>query len=125
MDDVESLSVTVESESVEFVPDIAHLDEASKSLAAMLNKGHEGTVYFGVDDNGKIIGLEVDSGTIEGIRGFFTGIIAPFPVLDIDLRVNKSGNRYIVLSAKGNVVPYSCDGRYYIRRGNENEMQSL
>ncbi len=120
MDDVESLSVTVESESVEFVPDISHLDEASKSLAAMLNKGHEGTVYFGVDDNGKIIGLEVDSGTIEGIRGFFSGIIAPSPELDIDLRVNKSGNRYIVLSAKGNVVPYSCDGRYYIRRGNEN-----
>ncbi|MBO7352350.1 MAG: putative DNA binding domain-containing protein, partial [Candidatus Methanomethylophilaceae archaeon] len=68
MDNIESLEVSAEGECVEFVTDVSNLDEASKSLAAMLNKGHEGTVYFGVDDTGKIIGLEVDSGTLEGIR---------------------------------------------------------
>jgi len=120
MDAAESLEVTTENESVEFVTDIAHLDDAAKSLSAMLNKGHEGTVYFGVDDSGKITGLEVDEGTMDGIRGFFSGIIVPVADFNIELRVNQSGKRYIVVAAKGNIVPYSCDGRYYLRRGNEN-----
>lgn len=48
-----------ESETVEFKKTTAQLKEGVISLCAMLNKHGEGTVYFGVKDDGSIAGQDV------------------------------------------------------------------
>lgn len=46
----------IETEMLEFEKSTSELDKAIISLAAMLNKHGEGTVYFGVKPNGELIG---------------------------------------------------------------------
>ena len=48
-----------ESETVEFKDSLAQLDKGLKSLTAMLNKSGYGEVYFGVEDDGNVIGFMV------------------------------------------------------------------
>ncbi|PIU72197.1 hypothetical protein COS79_04190 [Candidatus Woesearchaeota archaeon CG06_land_8_20_14_3_00_33_13] len=56
-----------ESQTVELKESLSQLDDALKSVCAFLNhKG--GTVYFGVDDKGMIIGLEVSDKTFNSKR---------------------------------------------------------
>jgi len=45
-----------ESETIEFKKSTAELKAAVVSIAAMLNKHSRGEVYFGIDDDGKILG---------------------------------------------------------------------
>ena len=46
-----------ENEKQEFKAGLGQLDKGLKSLSAMLNRGSEGTVFFGVDDDGTVKGL--------------------------------------------------------------------
>ena len=48
-----------ENEKQEFKAGLGQLDKGLKSLSAMLNRGSEGTVFFGVDDDGTVKGLEI------------------------------------------------------------------
>ena len=61
------------TETVEFKSTLAELDKGIVSLTAMLNKSGTGTVYFGVRNDGEILGLD---GTIgqETIRKIGTRI---------------------------------------------------
>ncbi len=49
-----------ESEIVELKTSTSELKEAIISLGAMLNKHSKGTVYFGIDDDGKVLGQQVN-----------------------------------------------------------------
>ena len=46
----------IENEYQEFKESLAQLDKAIKSLTAMVNKNGRGTIYFGVNDNGDVVG---------------------------------------------------------------------
>ena len=60
-----------ESETVEFKESLSQLKEGLISLTAMLNKSGQGTVYFGVNDDGEHIGLkDVGKKTIHDISGY-------------------------------------------------------
>ena len=48
-----------ENEKQEFKLGLGQLDKRLKSLSAMLNRGEEGTVYYGVDDDGNVQGLDI------------------------------------------------------------------
>lgn len=50
------MNLGIESEKLEFKKGTGELEEGVISLAAMLNKHGDGTVYFGVKNNGEIIG---------------------------------------------------------------------
>ncbi len=50
------VNIGTENEKVEFKKSTSELIEGVISLAAMLNKHGEGTVYFGVKNNGDVIG---------------------------------------------------------------------
>jgi ATP-dependent DNA helicase RecG len=56
-----------ESEIVEFKKSTSSIKEGLMSLAAMLNKYHQGTVYFGIDNNGGIIGQIISDGTLKSV----------------------------------------------------------
>ena len=110
-----------ETETVEFKSTLAELDKGIVSLTAMLNKSGTGTVYFGVRNDGEILGLD---GTIgqETIRKIGTRIaesVRPAVVPKIYFEEH-GGKTIIVVELSGRNKPYSASGEYRIRIGSEN-----
>lgn len=52
-----------ENETLEFKESIAEFEKACRAIVAMLNKSGSGTIYFGVKDNGDIIGHNIGRDT--------------------------------------------------------------
>lgn len=103
-----------ENEHQEFKESLSQLDKGLKSISAMLNKHGEATVYFGVKDNGDICGLTVGKNTLMDIRNRIRDKIEPRIYPEIK-ELQDDGKNYIRVTAKGKDIPYSADGRYYIR----------
>lgn len=57
-----------ESEFVEFKKSTGEHKEALQAISAMLNKHGRGDLYFGVRDNGDVIGQMVSDSTVKQIR---------------------------------------------------------
>ena len=103
-----------ESETVEFKKTTAQLKEGIISLCAMLNKHGEGTVYFGVKDDGSITGQDVGKKTTSDISHEIRTNLKPLPDISIDIH-SINGKTIIAVQAKGTDTPYSAYGRYYTR----------
>ena len=116
------LNVHYEDEKQEFKTSLGELDKGIDSLAAMLNKHCKGTIFFGVDNKGEIVGLNGQFGeeTIKKISSRIQEILKPtiIPEITFDFIDNK---KIIKLSAQGNNRPYSSRGNYLIRVGSENK----
>lgn len=110
-----------EDEHQEFKSGLGQLDKGLKSLSAMLNRNGEGTVYFGVDDDGKVKGLEIGKRTLLDIRSRAAELIDPRIILNISTEKDEAGYFYIKIHAEGTDIPYSCDGRYYLRTAASDE----
>ena len=113
-----------ENEFVEFKESLSQLDEDLKSITAMLNKHGEGTVYFGVSDNGEVCGLDIGKDTLMDIRNRIRDKIDPGIYADIKDYTDETAKKYIKVSAKGTDIPYSYDGRYYVRNVSADEQAS-
>ncbi len=110
----------IEDESQEFKESLAQLDKGLKSLTAMLNRHGEGTLYLGVDDSGNLCGLTPGKDTLMEIRNKMRDKIAPRVYPDIQL-LSDAGKNYIRVTVRGSDIPYSFDGRYYIRNVSADE----
>lgn len=87
----------------------------------MLNKSGEGTVYFGVRDDGELLGLKsVGSKTTRDISQMISDGIHPKIIPSISL-TSIENVQYIVVTAKGNDLPYSFNGEYRIRSADEDK----
>ncbi len=56
-----------ESETMELKKSTAELKEAVISIVAMLNKHGQGEVYFGISDDGKVVGQDIGRMTIKEV----------------------------------------------------------
>ena len=119
------MNLGIENESVEFKESLTQLDKGLKSLTAMLNKNGTGTVYFGVNDNGDVIGgLTIGKNTKEGIRNKINNLIDPKIIYEIETLISDDNKTYLKIKAEGSDLPYSYDGRYYIRNVSSDEKVS-
>ncbi len=118
------MNIGKESETVEFEESLARLDEGILSLTAMLNRSNAGTVYFGIDGNGDVAGMDIADSALEKIRNAVRDDVRPHVLVDVRIMESDDGKRYIAMSSSGYDVPYSCDGRYFIRHGASNESAS-
>lgn len=116
-----SMNVGRECETMEFKESISQLDKGLRSLSAMLNRRNHGTVYFGVDDSGNVIGMDIGRDTLESIRNLARSRIQPQILPEVTVHDTDDGRRFIVLQASGYDTPYSYDGRYYIRNVSSDE----
>ena len=66
-----------ENGTTEFKESLGQLDKGIRSLSAMLNRHRGGTVYFGVDDDGNVIGLDVGNSSLETVRNAVRSLIKP------------------------------------------------
>lgn len=118
------MNLGVENEYQEFKEGLGQLDKGLKSLTAMLNKNRQATLYFGVDDNGNVRGISVGKDTLMDIRGRIRDKIEPRVYADIQELTTDDGRKYIKVTASGADIPYSFDGRYYLRNVSADEQAS-
>jgi predicted HTH transcriptional regulator len=111
-----------ESELQEFKASLSEMDKGIVSLTAMLNKNGKGKIYFGVADDGEILGLRGTLGkeTIKKIGTRIAESVRPTLVPRIYFE-EYGAETVIVLEAEGYNKPYSASGEYRIRVGSENK----
>ena len=118
------MNLGIESEKIEFKKSTSELIEGVISLSAMLNKHGEGIVYFGVKNNGDIIGQkDLNENTMRDVSRKIAEGIKPqiIPTIALELIGNK---KIIKVSVKGNNIPYSAFGKYYSRSFDEDRQIS-
>ena len=113
-----------ENEYQEIKESLSQLDKGLKSITSMLNKHGQATVYYGVDDNGNVCGLTVGKNTLMDIRNRIRDKIEPRIYADIQELTDSEGRQYIRVTANGLDIPYSFDGRYYLRNVSADEQAS-
>lgn len=114
------MNLGIETEFIEFKTSTSQLSKALESLSSMLNKHGEGEIYFGVLDNGDVVGQDVGNKTLKNISDSITTRIRPTVIPEIS--VQKIDEKSIIkVRVVGNNKPYSADGKYFIRSGNENK----
>lgn len=114
------MNLGIETEYIEFKISTSQTARAIEALAAMLNKHGEGEVYFGVADNGDVIGQDIGNKTIKDVSDAVLTRIKPTVIPDISLETYDDRS-VIKVRVSGNNKPYSADGRYLIRSGSENK----
>ena len=118
------MNLGTENEYQEFKEGLGQLDKGLRSITSMLNKHGDAVVYFGVNDNGDVCGLSVGKNTLMDIRNRIRDKIEPRIYPDIQERTADDGKKYIIVTASGSDIPYSFDGRYYLRNVSADERAS-
>lgn len=104
-----------ESEELELKKSLSQLKEGIISLDSMLNKSSKGRVIFGINDDGKIIGISISSKTKRDIAHEIQNNLKPLPNI-VNIEEKKVEDKSIIeVYAEGDDTPYSAYGRFYIR----------
>ncbi|MEA1962718.1 MAG: ATP-binding protein [Patescibacteria group bacterium] len=112
-----------ESENLELKKSTSELKEAIIAIAAILNKHQKGKLYFGIKNNGDVVGQEVSEQTIRNISKSISSHIEPKIYPKINKAVINKKN-CIKIEFYGDEIPYYAKGRAYIRVGDENKQLS-
>lgn len=116
LDIVKDVIAGAEGGTVEFKETTGQLERGMETLCAFLN-GAGGTVLFGVNDKGKIIGQEVSDKTKRDIAEAIRRI-EPFATIAVSyIEIPDTGKSVIALSAEEQhyMRPFSYKGRAYQR----------
>ena len=114
----------MESETLEFKKSTSELTDGIISLSSMLNKHGEGTLYFGIKNDGSVIGQKnINESTLRDISRKIAEGIKPqvIPEISMELVDNKT---IIKVCVKGNANVYSAFDKYYIRSFDEDKKVS-
>ena len=112
-----------ESENVEFKKSTAELKEAVISMCAILNKHGQGELYFGIKNNGEIIGQDVTDQTLRKVSQAISSHLEPkiFPTIQ---KMILSGKEIVKIIFSGMDKPYLAHGRPYMRVADEDRQLS-
>ena len=114
----------LENEVIEFKKTTGELKEGIISIVAILNKHQSGKLYFGIKDNGEIIGQEVSSKTIREVSRAISENIEPriYPIVN---KIKLDEKECILVEFEGEDIPYLAFGRAYMRVGDEDRQLSM
>ena len=114
----------LENEVIEFKKTTGELKEGIISIVSILNKHQGGKLYFGIKDNGEIIGQDVSSKTIREVSKSISENIEPkiYPVVN---KVKLNDKDCILVEFEGDDIPYLAFGRAYMRVGDEDRQLSM
>lgn len=112
------MNLGMETELVEFKKTTGELKEGIVSLASMLNKNGKGTLYFGLRNDGEIVGQQIGDRTMREISQSIANAIKPqiIPTIIMELCDDKN---IIKVNVEGDEKPYSAYGKYYMRFADE------
>lgn len=100
-----------ENELVEFKS--VWKDEYLKHICSFANN-RGGTLYVGISDTGKVIGIENSKKLLEDIPNKIINLLGIIPRLILH---NENDLKYIEIVIDKSIEPVSYKGRYYIRSG--------
>ena len=103
-----------ENETIEFKKTISELKEGVISLSSMLNKSGEATLYFGVKNNGDVVGLDIGNTTTTKVVNEIKYHLKPFVSPKIITEKYDTGS-VLKVEMIATDTPYSAYGRYYKR----------
>ncbi len=109
-----------ESETLELKRSTSELKEGIISIVSILNKHQKGELYFGIKNDGLVVGQDVTENTIREISKTISDNIEPklFPRIN---EVTLEGKKCVLVEFAGNNVPYYAYGRAYIKVGDEDK----
>ena len=120
---IKKLTSDGESETLEFKKSTSELKEGVISIAAILNKHQKGRLYFGIKNDGTVIGQEISEKTLRDISKSISDKIEPKIYPEIN-KVDIAGKSCIEVQFHGSIVPYYAFGRAYIRVSDEDRQLS-
>ena len=114
----------LENEVIEFKKTTGELKEGIISIVSILNKHQNGKLYFGIKDNGEIIGQEVSTKTIRDVSKTISENIEPkiYPTVN---KIKLNDKDCILVEFEGDDIPYLAFGRAYMRVGDEDRQLSM
>jgi ATP-dependent DNA helicase RecG len=117
------MKIGKESENLEFKKTTAELKEGVISMVAILNKHRGGELYFGIHNNGTVLGQTVSDKTLRDISQAVSNHIEPklFPKIEL---VYLDDKQCIRVEFSGDETPYFAYGRAYIRVADEDKVMS-
>ncbi|MCK5214506.1 MAG: putative DNA binding domain-containing protein [Candidatus Omnitrophica bacterium] len=112
-----------ETETTEFKKSTAELKSGVISVAAILNKHGKGELYFGIKDDGTVVGQTVGRHTIKEVTQTIVDNIEPkiYPKIATKKIKNKE---CIVVEFHGADTPYFAYGRAYMRVGESDKQMT-
>jgi ATP-dependent DNA helicase RecG len=112
-----------ETETLEFKKTTGELKEGVISMSAILNKHGGGEMYFGVHNNGTVLGQQIGEATLRDISQAVSNHLEPkvFPKIEL---VYLDSKPCINVTFDGNEPPYLAYGRAYIRVADEDKQMS-
>lgn len=117
-------NVLKEDEVTELKRSTSELKEGIVSIVAILNKHHKGRLYFGIRDDGTVLGQELTSKTLRDVADAITTKIEPkiYPKVT-NVKINDKD--CILVEFEGDDLPYLADGRAYIRVSDQDKKLSV
>jgi len=112
-----------ENETLELKKSTSELKEAIISIAAILNKHRKGELYFGIKNDGTVVGQDVGEQTIRDVSKAVSDNIEPRIYPEIS-RVILDGKDCVRVIFQGNESPYFAYGRAYMRVGDDDRKVS-
>jgi len=112
-----------ETETLEFKKTTGELKEAVISVASILNKSGKGEVYFGIKNDGTVLGQQIGDATLRDVsKALFNGLKPQiYPAIDL---VSIDDKDCIRVAFTGDKPPYYAFGRAYIRVADEDKQLS-
>ncbi len=112
-----------ESETVELKKSTAEMKEAVIAVAAILNKHKAGQLYFGIKNDGTVVGQDVSEQTLRDVSRTLSEHIEPriYPRVE---KVRLEGKTCIRVRFSGHDAPYLAHGRAFIRVADEDRQLS-
>lgn len=115
------MNIGKETELIEFKKSTSETKEGIISITSILNKHKKGTLFFGVKDNGDVIGQEIGKDTERKLSRDISDNIKPSIWYEITTRHSDDGKSFIEVAFHGTNAPYSAYGKYYERFADEDK----
>ena len=112
------MNIGKETEFIEFKKSTGELKEGVISLASMLNKNGSGTLYFGVKNDGEVLGQQIGDNTLRDVSQAIANFIKPQIIPSVSIEYLGESN-IIKVYVQGKETPYSAYGKYYMRSADE------
>ena len=107
-----------ESEQVEFVPSCRSIKTISKMVAAFLNT-RGGVIVCGVDETGKIIGVENVEVTAVKLERQLQESVSPCSLIEISVRDIANKTVVVLEIPAGNDMPYVCQNKFFFHENDK------
>ncbi|MDR1953758.1 MAG: putative DNA binding domain-containing protein [Clostridiales Family XIII bacterium] len=109
-----------ETETLEFKKTTGELNEGIVSIASILNKHSKGELYFGIKNDGTVIGQQIGEQTLRDVSKSISDNIEPqiYPVVE---EVKLGGKSCIHVAFEGSEAPYFAFGRVRMRVADEDK----